>query len=105
MVLRDDKTLDEEKLKEYQKQQNIYKLVELKKREDFVKVDRFKKMLEENVEQFYAIFIQLLYAAGTNPIHVAKHYRLPLEESVNYQGDDGNMLTMVAEDLPIKDKI
>lgn len=60
VVLRDDKTLDEEKLKEYQKQQNIYKLVELKKRKDFVKVDRFKKMLEENVEQFYAIFMQQL---------------------------------------------
>lgn len=60
VVLRDDRTQEDEKQKEYQKHQNIYKLVELKKRSDFVKVDRFKKMLDENVEQFYSIFMQQL---------------------------------------------
>lgn len=59
-VLRDDRTQEDEKQKEYLKFQNIYKLVELKKRDDFVKVDRFKKMLDENVEQFFSIFMQQL---------------------------------------------
>lgn len=60
VVLRDDKTQDEEKLSEYRKYQNIYKLVDLKKRPDFAKVDKFKKMLDDNVEQFYAIFMEQL---------------------------------------------
>lgn len=60
VVLRDDKTQDEEKLREYRKYQNIYKLVDLKKRPDFAKVDKFKKMLDDNVEQFYSIFMEQL---------------------------------------------
>ena len=60
VVLRDDKTQDEEKLREYRKFQNIYKLVDLKKRPDLAKVDKFKKMLDDNVEQFYAIFMEQL---------------------------------------------
>ena len=60
VILRDDKTPDEEKLKEYKKFQNIYKLVELKKRTDLAKVDVFKKMLDDNVEQFFSIFMDQL---------------------------------------------
>ena len=60
VVLRDDKTQDEEKLREYRKFQNIYKLVDLKKRPDLAKVDKFKKMLDDNVEQFYSIFMEQL---------------------------------------------
>ena len=37
VVLRDDKTQDEEKLREYRKYQNIYKLVDLKKRPEAVR--------------------------------------------------------------------
>ena len=57
-VLRDDKTQDEEKLRKYRKHQDIYKLVDLKKRPDFAKVDKFNKMLDDNVEQFYSIFME-----------------------------------------------
>ena len=59
-LLRDDRTQEEEKLKEYKKQLGIYKLVELKKRTDFVKADRFKQMLDDNEEQFFAIFMEQL---------------------------------------------
>ncbi len=65
VVLRDDKTQDEEKLREYRKYQDIYKLVDLKKRPDFAKVDKFKKMLDDNVEQFYSIFMGQLKDVGT----------------------------------------
>lgn len=47
-------------LREYRKFQNIYKLVDLKKRPDLAKVDKFKKMLDDNVEQFYSIFMEQL---------------------------------------------
>ena len=60
VVLCDDKTQDEEKLREYRKFQNIYKLVDLKKRQDLAKVDKFEKMLDDNVEQFYSIFMEQL---------------------------------------------
>lgn len=60
VILRDDKTSDEEKFKEYKKHQNIYKIVELRKRPDLAKIDVFKKMLDDNEEQFYSIFLEQL---------------------------------------------
>ena len=60
VILRDVNTLDDEKQREYRKQQNIYKLVELKRRPDIAKVDTFKKMLDDNVEQFYSMFVEQL---------------------------------------------
>lgn len=60
VILKDDKTQDEEKLKEYKKCQNVYKFVELKKRRDFAKADAFKKMLDDNAEQFFSIFMSQL---------------------------------------------
>lgn len=60
VILNDDKTPEEEKFKEYKKYQNIYKFVDLKKREDLTKVETFKKMLEDNVEQFFSIFMKQL---------------------------------------------
>ena len=59
-LLRDDKTQDEEKQRKYKKVQNRYKIVELKKRKDFAKADVFKKMLEDNAEQFFSIFMSQL---------------------------------------------
>ena len=60
VILRDDRTPDEEKFREYKKHQNIYKLVELKKRPDLAKIDVFKKMLDDNQEQFYSLFLEQL---------------------------------------------
>lgn len=60
VILRDDRTSDEEKFREFKKYQNIYKLVELKKRPDLAKIDVFKKMLDDNEEQFYSIFLEQL---------------------------------------------
>lgn len=60
VILRDDKTQEEEKLKEYKTNQTIYKVVELKKRTDLAKVDVFKKMLDDNVEQFFSLFMKQL---------------------------------------------
>ncbi len=65
VILRDDKTQEEEKLREYTKYQNIYKLVDLDDRPDFAKVDTFKKMLDDNVEQFYSIFMGQLKDVDT----------------------------------------
>ena len=59
-ILRDNKTHEEEKQEKYRKAQNRYKLTELKKRQDLAKVDVFKKMLEDNVEQFFSIFMNQL---------------------------------------------
>lgn len=59
-LLRDDKTQDEEKQEKYKKVQNRYKIIELKKRKDFAKADVFKKMLEDNAEQFFSIFMSQL---------------------------------------------
>lgn len=60
VILRDDKTSEEDKLKEYKTNQTIYKVVELKKRLDLAKVDVFKKMLDDNVEQFFSLFMKQL---------------------------------------------
>ena len=60
VLLRDDKTQEEDKLKEYSKKQSIYKTAELRKRHDLAKVDVFKKMLDDNVEQFFSIFMSQL---------------------------------------------
>ena len=60
VILRDDKTSEEDKLKEYKTNQTIYKVVELKKRPDLAKVDVFKKMLDDNVEQFFSLFMKQL---------------------------------------------
>lgn len=65
VILRDDKTQEEEKLREYTKYQNIYKLVNLDNRPDLAKVDTFKKMLDDNVEQFYSIFMGQLKDVDT----------------------------------------
>ena len=68
VILNDDKTPEEEKFKEYKKYQNIYKLVDLKKREDLVKVETFKKMLDDSnanyncIEMIQKIHKELVYA-------------------------------------------
>lgn len=54
--LKDDNFKDDEKFKEYKKAQNAYRL-KLNQRPDFVLVDEFKKMLSDNIEQLYAIFM------------------------------------------------
>ena len=56
-IVLDDKATDDEKLGKYRNCQNLYKLVELRRRPDFAKADVFKKMLDDNVEQLYSIFI------------------------------------------------
>ena len=55
-VLKDKTFKDDEKFKEYKKAQNAYRL-KLNQRPDFVLIDEFKKMLNDNVEQLYAIFM------------------------------------------------
>lgn len=60
VILKDDKTPEAEKLREYTKYQNLYKFLDLGNRPDFAKVDTFKKMLDDNVEQFYSIFLEQL---------------------------------------------
>ena len=59
-ILRDDKMREEEKLKKYKRAQNIYKAAVLKTRQDLAKVDVFEKMLDENAEQFFSIFMSQL---------------------------------------------
>jgi len=57
--LLDDHFSDEEKFAQYKKQQGKYKLAKLTStaRPDFVELDRFKKMINDNVEQLYSIFV------------------------------------------------
>lgn len=56
-ILKDEQFGEEEKLEKYHKAQGRYKRTELKNRTDFPQVERFKKMLDDNVEQLYHIFI------------------------------------------------
>ena len=57
--LQDSHFTDEEKFAQYKKQQGKYRLAKLTKavRPDFVELDRFKKMINDNVEQLYSIFL------------------------------------------------
>lgn len=55
-VLKDKNFKDDEKFKEYKKAQNAYRL-KLSQQPGFVLIDEFKKMLNDNVEQLYAIFM------------------------------------------------
>lgn len=54
--LKDDKFDNEKKFAEYRKVQNRYRLT-LNTRPDFVLVNEFKKLLSDNIEQLYAIFM------------------------------------------------
>lgn len=53
---KDDNYSEEEKFAEYKKVQSRYRR-SLKNRTDFVQVERFKKMLTDNAEQLFAIFM------------------------------------------------
>ena len=64
-LLLDDKVSDEDKLEKYKKHQQAYSR-RLKKRTDFVQCDRFRSMLEDNVEQLFGIFIKDLIKANNN---------------------------------------
>lgn len=57
--LKDKMFSDENKFAEYKKAQNRYRL-KLNKRKDFVLLEEFKKMLKDNIEQLYAIFLSEL---------------------------------------------
>lgn len=58
-VLTDNTFMPEEKMSEYTKALRKYKR-SLSHREDFMKVESFKKLLDQNMEQLLDIFIQLL---------------------------------------------
>ncbi len=86
--LKDKIFSDEDKFAEYKKAQNHYRL-KLNKRRDFVLVDEFKKMLNDNVEQLYAIFIADLknvenhdsdFDYDTTDIPVDENDKKPAEE-------------------------